>query len=65
MPYSAGARAVLQATLGEALRLEHNYVGTEHILLALLAEHPEALADVHVARDGKAGDRHHADQTTT
>ena len=66
VPYSAGARAVLQATLGEALRLEHNYVGTEHILLALLAEHPDALADVHVARD--AVDRAIVtmlDQTTT
>lgn len=31
------ARKVLELTFQEALRLGHNYVGTEHILLALLA----------------------------
>lgn len=36
VPYSAGARKALELTLREALRLGHNYVGTEHILLALL-----------------------------
>ncbi|MDP2293020.1 MAG: Clp protease N-terminal domain-containing protein [Actinomycetota bacterium] len=43
VPYSARARDVLALTLSEALRLGHNYVGTEHILLALLEhEHTEA-----------------------
>jgi hypothetical protein len=51
VPYSDDARALLQATFGEALRLGHNYIGTEHILLALLAEHPDALGDVHADRD--------------
>jgi hypothetical protein len=37
-PYSADARRVLALTLREALRLGHNYVGTEHILLALVQE---------------------------
>jgi len=36
IPYDAGARKALELTFREALRLEHNYVGTEHILLALL-----------------------------
>ncbi|AZS69786.1 Clp protease [Streptomyces lydicus] len=36
IPYDAGARKVLELTFREALRLGHNYVGTEHILLALL-----------------------------
>jgi ATP-dependent Clp protease ATP-binding subunit ClpA len=36
VPYSAGARKLLALTLREALRLGHNYVGTEHILLGLL-----------------------------
>ncbi|WP_432280745.1 Clp protease N-terminal domain-containing protein [Streptomyces luomodiensis] len=36
MPYDAGARKVLELTFREALRLGHNYIGTEHILLALL-----------------------------
>ncbi|MEU4897116.1 Clp protease N-terminal domain-containing protein [Streptomyces sp. NPDC044780] len=36
IPYDAGARKVLELTFREALRLGHNYIGTEHILLALL-----------------------------
>ena len=32
------ARRALDLTLGEALRLGHNYIGTEHILLGLLKE---------------------------
>jgi hypothetical protein len=38
VPFSPDARRVLAITLREALRLGHNYVGTEHILLALLQE---------------------------
>jgi ATP-dependent Clp protease ATP-binding subunit ClpC len=29
---------VLDLTRGESLRLGHNYIGTEHLLLALVAE---------------------------
>jgi Clp amino terminal domain, pathogenicity island component len=36
VPYDGNARKVLELTYREALRLGHNYVGTEHILLALL-----------------------------
>jgi ATP-dependent Clp protease ATP-binding subunit ClpA len=36
VPYDAQARKTLELTFREALRLGHNYVGTEHILLALL-----------------------------
>ncbi|MFC8271969.1 Clp protease N-terminal domain-containing protein [Streptomyces sp. NPDC057271] len=36
IPYDAAAKKVLELTFREALRLGHNYVGTEHILLALL-----------------------------
>lgn len=36
IPYDGAARKVLELTFREALRLGHNYVGTEHILLALL-----------------------------
>ncbi|MFF8844446.1 Clp protease N-terminal domain-containing protein [Streptomyces sp. NPDC015127] len=35
-PYDARARKALELTFREALRLGHNYIGTEHILLALL-----------------------------
>lgn len=36
IPFSADSRRLLALTLREALRLGHNYVGTEHILLGLL-----------------------------
>jgi hypothetical protein len=36
VPYDADSRKVLELTFREALRLGHDYVGTEHILLALL-----------------------------
>jgi ATP-dependent Clp protease ATP-binding subunit ClpA len=36
IPFDQQARKVLELTFREALRLGHNYVGTEHILLALL-----------------------------
>jgi ATP-dependent Clp protease ATP-binding subunit ClpA len=38
VPYDARGKKVLELTFREALRLGHNYVGTEHILLALLEE---------------------------
>jgi len=36
IPFAPQARKALELTFREALRLGHNYVGTEHILLALL-----------------------------
>ena len=36
VPFTPLAKQVLEQALGEALKLGHNYVGTEHILLALL-----------------------------
>ena len=36
VPFDADAKKVLELTSREALRLGHNYVGTEHVLLALL-----------------------------
>ncbi|WTW92685.1 ATP-dependent Clp protease ATP-binding subunit [Streptomycetaceae bacterium NBC_01309] len=36
VPYDAQAKKVMELTFREALRLGHNYIGTEHILLALL-----------------------------
>ncbi|RSS45314.1 Clp protease N-terminal domain-containing protein [Streptomyces sp. WAC08241] len=40
VPYDAAAKKVLELTFREALRLGHHYVGTEHVLLALL-EHED------------------------
>jgi hypothetical protein len=36
IPFNAAARKALELTFREGLRLGHNYIGTEHILLALL-----------------------------
>jgi hypothetical protein len=38
IPYGARGKKVLELTFREALRLGHNYIGTEHLLLALLEE---------------------------
>lgn len=44
VPYDDAAKAVLEATVGVALDLGHNYIGTEHLLLGFFAD--PALADV-------------------
>ncbi|MFI9171056.1 Clp protease N-terminal domain-containing protein [Streptomyces lincolnensis] len=36
IPYGSDAKKALELTFREALRLGHNYIGTEHLLLALL-----------------------------
>ena len=38
IPFNGPAKKVLELTFREALRLGHNYIGTEHILLALLEQ---------------------------
>jgi hypothetical protein len=38
IPFDASAKKALELTFREALRLGHSYVGTEHILLALLEQ---------------------------
>jgi ATP-dependent Clp protease ATP-binding subunit ClpC len=37
-PYIPQASLALQGALGEALRLGHNYIGTEHILLGVMRD---------------------------
>ncbi|MEV4196201.1 Clp protease N-terminal domain-containing protein, partial [Streptomyces toxytricini] len=44
IPFDASAKKALELTFREALRLGHDYVGTEHVLLALLElEHGEGV----------------------
>lgn len=38
VPFSPRSKKVMELSLREALRLRHNHIGTEHILLALLRE---------------------------
>jgi hypothetical protein len=37
-PFNSAAKKVLELTFRQALRLGHNYIGTEHIVLAMLEE---------------------------
>jgi ATP-dependent Clp protease ATP-binding subunit ClpA len=46
VPFSAGMKKVHELIVREALRLGHNYVGTEHILLGLLEAQDEPGAQV-------------------
>ncbi len=38
LPFSPRSKKVMELSLREALRLRHDYIGTEHILLGLLRE---------------------------
>jgi len=38
IPFSPGARSILENSLRESLSLGHNHIGTEHLLLGLLAD---------------------------
>lgn len=46
VPFSAGLKKVHELIVRESLRLGHNYVGTEHILLGLLDAQEDAGAQV-------------------
>jgi ATP-dependent Clp protease ATP-binding subunit ClpA len=55
IPFTPRAKKVLELSLREALRLKHNYIGAEHILLGLLREGEglaaKVLADADVSLD--------------
>ncbi|MBD0736985.1 Clp protease N-terminal domain-containing protein [Streptomyces sp. CBMA29] len=55
LPVSPAAKKTLHLVLREALRLGHNYIGTEHILLGVLSDDQEpsarALADLGVTHE--------------
>ncbi|MCX5046206.1 ATP-dependent Clp protease ATP-binding subunit [Aldersonia sp. NBC_00410] len=63
IPYSSAAKKVLELTVREALRLGHNYIGTEHILLALLADDSNVFAGLDV--DAAAVEQFVADTLAT
>lgn len=61
VPFNAQAKKALELTFREALRLGHNYIGTEHMLLALLESED---ADGPLRRAGVDKDRIDADLVT-
>jgi ATP-dependent Clp protease ATP-binding subunit ClpC len=44
LPLTASAREVIDRSLEEAQKLNHSYVGSEHLLLAILREEEESVA---------------------
>ncbi len=56
VPFGARSKKVLEVALREALRLGHNYIGTEHLLLGVLADADsagaKALIEAGVTREG-------------
>lgn len=46
MPFTSGAKRILERSLRESVRLGHNYIGTEHLLLALPDDRAELAAQV-------------------
>jgi len=52
IPFTPRAKKVLELALREALQLKHNYIGTEHILLALIREGEGVAAQIMVRRIG-------------
>jgi len=60
IPFNGSAKKALELTFREALRLGHNYIGTEHILLALLEQED---GDGTLHRAGLDKDRTEADIT--
>ena len=46
IPFTPRAKRVLELSLREALKLRHNYIGTEHILLGLIREGEGVAAQV-------------------
>jgi Clp amino terminal domain, pathogenicity island component len=46
IPFTPRSKKVLELSLRETLKLGHNYIGTEHILLGLMREHEGVAAQV-------------------
>ncbi|WP_018600484.1 Clp protease N-terminal domain-containing protein [Mycobacterium sp. 155] len=61
IPFAPTAKKALELTFRQALRLGHNYIGTEHILLALFEAEPD---DGALHRLGVDPQRLEADLTT-
>src|SRR5215475_10844859 len=52
IPFTPRAKKVLELSLREALKLNHNYIGTEHILLGLVGEGEGVAAQVLIKLGG-------------
>jgi ATP-dependent Clp protease ATP-binding subunit ClpC len=50
IPFTPRAKKVLELSLREALKLGHNYIGTEHVLLGLVREGEGVAAQIMLSR---------------
>jgi hypothetical protein len=55
IPFRPAAKKLVELTVREALRLGHNYIGTEHILLALFADESSVAGEVLAAAGVERG----------
>jgi len=55
IPFTPRAKKVLELSLREALQLNHNYIGTEHVLLGLVGEGEGVAAQVLIKLGGSLG----------
>ena len=55
LPFTAAAKRALQGAAEEAQRLQHGYIGTEHLLLGLLRVEDDVTARVAHRLGGGAG----------
>ncbi len=60
VPFSPRAKKVLELSLREAIRLHHDYIGTEHILLGLLREGEGLAARILADSDVRSDDLRHS-----
>jgi ATP-dependent Clp protease ATP-binding subunit ClpA len=54
IPFTPRAKKVLELALREALSLDHNYIGTEHILLGLVRENEGVASQILLSFDANA-----------
>jgi len=46
LPFTPRSKTVLEQAMNEAVRLKHNYIGTEHLLLGVIAENEGIAAQI-------------------
>jgi ATP-dependent Clp protease ATP-binding subunit ClpC len=55
IPFTPQAKSILELSLREAIRLGHNYIGTEHILLGLISQDDDVAARILVEMGADVG----------
>ncbi|MFE3759978.1 Clp protease N-terminal domain-containing protein [Nocardia tengchongensis] len=56
IPFTARSKKVLENSLREAMRLQHSYIGPEHLLLALVSEGSGVASQVLISQGAEPGE---------